>query len=163
MTQEFAKHGSLKVGPGATEVRIARNFPRKVERVWQTLVEPDLLVQWLAPGTVEPHEGGRVTFNFADSGLVIDSTITEFNPPHAVAHSWSNPAESLRPLRFEIVSSGDGARLTLTLQLPAGEDAARFAAGFEAHLEMLAAALEGAPITFPFAMFKAMRAAYRTA
>jgi hypothetical protein len=45
--------------------------------------------------------------------------------------------------------------------MPADEDAGRAAAGWEAHLEMLAAALEEVPIKFPFETFKAARDAYR--
>ena len=57
----------------------------------------------------------------------------------------------------------DGAsrtHLALQLELPAGEDAARSAAGWAAHLEMLAAALAGAPMKFPYPTFKAARAAF---
>ena len=163
MTEEYRRYGALKVVPGATEIRIARSFPQDVGRVWQALVEPDLLVEWLAPGTIEPREGGHAKLNFVDSGIVIDSDVTEFDAPHAVAYSWSGPGEPFRPLRFETKSNGGGTLLTVSLQLPAGEDAARAAAGFEAHLEMLAAALEGVPIKFPFAMYVAMRAAYQSA
>ena len=163
MAEEYTRYGTLKVVPGATEIRMARSFPHTVERVWQALVEPDLLVAWLAPGTIEPREGGQARLNFIDSGIVIDSDVTEFDAPHAVAYSWSGPGEPFRPLRFETKADGDGTLLTVSLQLPAGEDGARAAAGFEAHLEMLAAALEGVPIKFPFAMFKAMRAAYQSA
>lgn len=52
---------------------------------------------------------------------------------------------------------GKGVVLTLTLWIPEGEDAARACAGWDAHLEMLAAALEGVPINFPFEHFKARR------
>jgi uncharacterized protein YndB with AHSA1/START domain len=161
MPEEFTKYGSLKVRPGATEIRIARTFPHSVERVWQALVELDRMAAWLAPGTIDPREGGRIRLDFADSGIVIDSDVVEFDAPYAVAYSWSGPDEPRRPLRFETKADGGGTLLTLTLQLPSGEDAARMAAGFEAHLEMLAAALDGAPIKFPFPTFKAMRAAYR--
>jgi uncharacterized protein YndB with AHSA1/START domain len=161
MPEEFTKYGSLKVRPGVTEIRVARTFPHSVERVWQALVEPELLAEWLAPGTIDPREGGRIRLEFADSGIVIDSDVAEFDAPHAVAYSWSNAGEPHRPLRFETKAEGDGTLLTLTLQLPSGEDAARMAAGFEAHLEMLAAALDGTPIAFPFATFMAMRAVYQ--
>lgn len=163
MADEFAQYGAVTVVPGAVEIRIARAFPHAVERVWQALVEPDQLVLWLAPGAIEPWEGGTARLNFTDSGIVIDSTVTEFDPPRAVAYSWSGPGETLRPLRFETSAKDTGTQLSLTLVLPAGEDAARAAAGFEAHLEMLAAALEGVPIKFPFAMFKALRTAYGVA
>jgi hypothetical protein len=54
-----------------------------------------------------------------------------------------------------------GARLTLIIRTPEGEDAARACAGWEAHLEMLEAALEGVPIKFPFDRFRTAREVYR--
>jgi uncharacterized protein YndB with AHSA1/START domain len=162
MTEEYVPRGSLKVVPGAMEIRITRSFPHSVDRVWKALAESDQLAEWLAPGSIEPFDGGQAKLNFPDSGIVIDSTVSEFDPPRVLAYSWSGPGEPNRPLRFEPAANDDGTVLTMILQLPAGEDAARAAAGFEAHLEMLAAALEGAPIKFPLAKFKAMRMAYQT-
>ena len=75
-------------------------------------------------------------------------------------YSWSSPGQPQRPLRWELQPDGDGARLALTLRLPAGEDPAKACAGFEGHLEMLAAALEGVPIKFPFDLFLKARAGY---
>jgi hypothetical protein len=51
-------------------------------------------------------------------------------------------------------------RLTLRLRVPSSEDAARAAAGWAAHLEMLWAELMGVPVKFPAAAFKAAREAY---
>jgi uncharacterized protein YndB with AHSA1/START domain len=160
MTEQYRPRGTLKVVPGAIEVRIMRSYPHSVDRLWKALAESDQLAEWLAPGSIEPFDGGQAKFNFPDSGIVIDSAVSEFDPPRALAYSWSGPGEPNRPLRFETAADGEGTMLTVKLQLPSGEDAAHTAAGFEAHLEMLAAALAGAPIPFPFAMFKAMRAAY---
>ena len=163
MTFAYTRYGSLKVVPGATSIRIARHFAHSVERVWDALVEPAPLSEWLAPGMIEHHEGGRARLDFIDSGTAIDSVVSEFDAPHAVAYSWSAAGEPVRPLRFETMPSGEGTLLILTLEVPAGEDASRAAAGFEAHLEMLAAALEGVPIRFPFDMYKAVRASYQAA
>jgi uncharacterized protein YndB with AHSA1/START domain len=161
MTEEYKPHGSIRIVPGAMEIHVRRSYTQSVDRVWNALVRSDRLAEWLAPGSIEPFKGGQAKFNFVDSGIVIGSTVSEFDSPRAVAYSWSGPGEPNRPLRFETSVSGEGTILTVKLQLPSGEDAARTAAGFEAHLEMLAAALAGTPITFPFAMFKAMRAAYQ--
>jgi hypothetical protein len=76
-------------------------------------------------------------------------------------YSWSSPGEPLRPVRWELTADGEGTRLTLALRTPQGEDPGRACAGWEAHLEMLEAALEGVPIKFPFERFKAARDAYR--
>lgn len=156
-------NGSLSPSPHGVQFRIERTFPHPVGYVWAMLTEPQHLAQWLAPGTIEPRQGGRARLDFIDSGIVIDSPVTEFKPLRVVAYSWSGPGESVRPLRFALEEVAAGTRLQVTLLVPKGEDAARAAAGFEAHLEMLAAALEGIPIKFPFRLFKELRTAYQTA
>jgi hypothetical protein len=55
----------------------------------------------------------------------------------------------------------EGTQLILTVRLPAGEDIAKACAGFDAHLEMLAAALEGVPIRFPVDHFLKTRRSYQ--
>ncbi len=160
------KSGTLKVGPNGTEARITRHFAKPAADVWAMLTESPLLAQWLAPGTIERRKGGAARLDFQDSGIVIDSTVTEYEPMKAIAYSWSGPGEPVRPLRFSLVQAKedtrpDGTHLEVTLVVPNGEDAARSAAGFEAHLEMLGAALEGVPIKFPFQLFKELRIAYQ--
>ena len=65
------------------------------------------------------------------------------------------------PVVKVVAIEGDEVLLDLTLRMPASEDAGRACAGWDAHLEMLAAALAGVPIKFPFELFKAARDAYR--
>ena len=131
------------------------------EAIWRTLVEPARMAEWLAPGRIEPRAGGAVRLDFADSGTVIESTVSAFEDGRLVAFSWSKPGEPERPVRIELAPDAAATRLTLTVMTPDGEDAARAAAGWAAHLAMLGAALEGAPIPFPFEIFKAAREAYR--
>jgi len=87
--------------------------------------------------------------------------VSVFEDGRLVEYSWSSPGEPQRPVRWEVAPEGEGARLTLTLTVPAAEDPGRACAGWEAHLEMLQAALEGVPIKFPFESFQAAREAYR--
>ncbi|MDR3508798.1 MAG: SRPBCC domain-containing protein [Caulobacteraceae bacterium] len=143
------------------EARLCIMLDEHVEQVWAALTEPEHMVQWLAPGEIELRQGGAARLNFADSGIVIDSTVTAINPLHLLEYSWSGPGEPNRPVRWELEPVGGVVRLDLTLTVPANEDAARAAAGWAAHLEMLAAALAGVPIRFPFDLFKAARAAYQ--
>jgi len=146
---------------GQTQVVLERTFEQPPSSLWSQLTHPAKLPQWLAPGEIEPRVGGVARLDFGVSGAVIDSMVTAFEPHRLLEYSWSAPDEPTRPLRWEIIPAGRGSRLRLILRVPAGEDAARAAAGFEAHLEMLAAALEGVPIKFPFETFKAAREAYR--
>lgn len=143
------------------QVVLERTFEHAPARIWSLLTEPAELPQWLAPGAIELRAGGAARLDFGDSGVVIDSLVTAFDPGRLIEYSWSGPGQPTRPLRWEILPAGQGSRLRLTLRLPASEDAGRSAAGFEAHLEMLAAALEGVPIKFPFETFKTARDAYR--
>src|SRR5690349_6044765 len=143
------------------EIRIERVFPCAPGQIWEHLTKPARLADWLAPGKIEQRLGGAARLDFADSGIAIDSTVTALQIPFILEYSWSSPGQPERPLRFENKIAPGGTRLILTVSIPASEDAPRTAAGFEAHLEMLAAALEGVPIKFPFPLFKDLRAAYQ--
>ncbi|WP_374574497.1 SRPBCC family protein [Phenylobacterium sp.] len=160
-TGEELDLGVLTKGDGFTEGRLTRVFDHSPAKVWTALTDPARIVEWLAPGEIADRVGGPAKLNFVDSGIVIDSQVTAYETPRLLEYSWSGPGEPLRPLRWEVEPEGDGSRLTLTLRVPEGEDAARSCAGWEAHLEMLAAALEGVPIKFPFERFKTTREAYK--
>ena len=154
-TAELSKADGQVVG---VMTRVSEHPP---QAIWRMLTDPARLPEWLAPGRIEPRVGGAARLDFADSGTVIDSRVTAYDEGRLVEYSWSSPDEPQRPVRWEIAPEGEGSRLTLTLKTPAGEDPGRACAGWEAHLEMLEAALEGVPIKFPFERFKSARDAYR--
>lgn len=153
--------GRLRRLDDGFEGRIERLVEHDRNAVWRMLTEPQALAQWLAPGTIELRPGGAVHIDFADSGTTIDSIVLALDPPRLLEYSWSSGNEPQRPMRWELHPAGNATRLILTLRLPAGEDAAKACAGFEAHLEMLLAALEGIPIRFPFDHFLKARQAYQ--
>ena len=153
--------GTLRKVGDRLEGRIERLIEHDQQAVWNMLTVPERLAEWLAPGTIELRRGGAAKLNFTDSGIVIDSEVTEYDPPRLLEYSWSGPGEPLRPLRWELAPAESGTRLTLTVSIPANEDIARTCAGWEAHLMMLAAALEGVPIKFPFDRFKTTREQYK--
>ncbi|MBI5323632.1 SRPBCC family protein [Bradyrhizobium sp.] len=144
------------------EARIERTLKHDQEAVWRMLTDSSLLPQWLAPGDLALSKGGAARLNFPESGTNVESVVTEVDPPRLIEYSWSSPGEPDRPLRWEAVATPGGTRLSLTLGIPDSEDIARTCAGWDAHLEMFAAAMEGVPIKFPFERFKAAREAYRT-
>jgi uncharacterized protein YndB with AHSA1/START domain len=131
-----------------------------LQEVWAALTAPDRLPQWLAPGDIQLRLGGVARLDFEDSGGVIDSRVTAYEPERLLEYSWSIPGEPLRPLRWMLEPLGSATLLTLRLTVPANEDAARAAAGWAAHLEMLQASLLGAPARFPYPVFKGAREAY---
>lgn len=152
---KFTRNGDVM------EAKMKRVLDDSLDRVWVALTDSEELVKWLAPGEIELWEGGSAKLNFTDSGIVIDSKVTAIEPLSVLEYSWSGPGEPLRPVRWDMRPKGDEVELDLTLRMPASEDAGRSCAGWDAHLEMLAAALAGVPIKFPFELFKAARDAYR--
>jgi uncharacterized protein YndB with AHSA1/START domain len=161
MTQENEKIGTIERGSGCYHATLERFLAHDQAQVWAMLTEPDRMVEWLAPGEIELRKGGVAKLNFTDNGIVIDSEVSAFEPPRLLEYSWSSPGEPKRPVRWETAPDASGTRLTLTLQLPEDEDVARSCAGWEAHLMMLLAAIEGVSIKFPFERFQATREAYK--
>ncbi|MBZ9798680.1 SRPBCC family protein [Mesorhizobium sp. ES1-4] len=141
-----------RVGDGF-EARLDRLIGHDRNAIWHMLTAPKALAQWLAPGSIELRAGGVVHIDFAESGRTIKSTVLQLDPPRLLEYSWSSGDEPKRPLRWELTATADGTQLVMTLRLPAGEDIAKACAGFDAHLEMLGAALEGVPIGFPVDFF----------
>lgn len=162
MSEEQTPFGTIRVLPDGshegTLQRVYEGHPRA--RVWRMLTEPAEFAQWIAPGTIELRPGGAVKIDFQDSGTAIASTVLALEPERLLSYSWSSAGEPERPLRWQLDDVPGGTRLTLTVHTPAGEDAAKACAGFEGHLDMLAGALEGVPIKFPFQRFLDARAAY---
>jgi len=161
MTDANEKLGTIRRADGCWEARLERVLDHDQAVVWALLTEPGRLAEWLAPGEIELCEGGAAKLNFTDSGIVIDSVVTAFDPPRLLEYSWSSPGEPARPLRWETAPADGGTRLSLTLRIPEDEDVAKSCAGWEAHLMMLMAAIEGVPVKFPFERFMATRAAYK--
>jgi uncharacterized protein YndB with AHSA1/START domain len=153
---------TAKFSHGATTVtaRFDLTLDEPAYEIWSFLTQPDRLPQWLAPGRIELEVGGAARLDFEDSGIVIDSRVTRCSAPRSLAYSWSSPGQPLRPVRWSLEADAGRTHVTLELELPAGEDVARSAAGWAAHLEMLAAAVAGAPMKFPFPTFKAAREAF---
>lgn len=162
MSDDALQLGSITAHGDGHQGRLTRQFDHPASKVWGMLTESPLMAQWLSAGTIEQRQGGKVRIDFVDSGIVIDSSVTAFQAGKLLEYSWSSGNEPQRPLRWELAPTAEGTQLTLTVGVPAGEDAAKACAGFEGHLEMLAAALEGVPIKFPFETYMKARAGYKT-
>jgi len=160
MSESNEKLGTIQKLGEYYKARLVRVLDHDQNAVWAMLTDPGRIVEWLAPGEIELRKGGAAKLNFIDSGIVINSKVSEFEAPHLLEYSWSGPGEPLRPLRWETEAIENGTRLSLTLRTPEDEDIARTCAGWEAHLMMLMAAIEGVPIKFPFDQFMSSREQY---
>lgn len=153
--------GTIECTPQGIEGRLQRYYSHAPGIVWAMLTEPAQMAKWLAPGTIDLRQGGAVRIDFADSGVVIDSKITDLDAQRVLEYSWSSGQQPDRPLRWVLTPESDGTRLSLSVRLPVDEDAAKACAGFDGHLDMLAAALEGVPVKFPLALYLQARKHYQ--
>ncbi len=160
MTDQNEALGTIEHRGRTYQAKLERLIPHPPAAVWAMLTDQAKFVDWLAPGEIELRTGGAAKLNFVDSGIVIDSTVSACEPEQLLEYSWSGPGEPERPVRYELEPAGSDTRLVLTLTTPDDEDIARSCAGWEAHLMMLLAAIEGVPIKFPFERFQATRAEY---
>ena len=88
-------------------VRFERMLPGPIERVWEYLTDGEKRARWFCGGETEPQVGGKVQMNFHNASLSskpdIDppekygdmpekmsfgGTVTRYEPPHALAHTW---------------------------------------------------------------------------
>jgi uncharacterized protein YndB with AHSA1/START domain len=161
MPEHDVELGTIKRTRGWFEARLERFLEHDQQAVWTMLTDSARVPEWLAPGELSLKKGGSAKLNFPESGTIIDSRVTAVDPPRLIEYSWSGPGEPERPVRWETIAETGGTRLILTLRIPDTEDIARSCAGWEAHLQMLLAAIEGVPIKFPFDRFKATRESYK--
>lgn len=161
MSENDNQAGRVRRVDGGVEGRIERVYGHDQAALWRMLTDPQGFAQWLAPGTIELRAGGAVRIDFADSGILIDSKVLAIDAPRLLEYSWSSGNEPARPLRWELNPVQGGTQLVLTVRIPDGEDAPKAVAGFDAHLDMLAGALEGVPIKFPFDRYMAARKLYQ--
>jgi uncharacterized protein YndB with AHSA1/START domain len=146
-------------GPG--ELRIVRNLPGPIERVWEYLTDADKRGRWFAGGPMEPRKGGKITLRFRhkdlapqetppagyekyhDPGASMEGVVTRFEPPHVLAYTFGGPDSEVT---FELTEQGENVRLVL-IHRAKGEDLdymADFGAGWHTHVSHLLALLEGA-------------------
>jgi uncharacterized protein YndB with AHSA1/START domain len=150
--------------PAATVLRFDRRLPHPPTVVWTSLTDSDRRAEWLAPGEIDPREGGRVHLAFADGGTVIGSTVTAVDAGRLLEFGWTSAKEDGGPVRWEVWDAeGGGTRLTLTCTLPPEANAGRTAAAWHLHLEMLERALAGEPAAWSMPRFAELRAHYTAA
>lgn len=161
MSEDSNQPGQVRRVDDGVEGRIERVYAHGPAALWRMLTDPQAMAQWLAPGTIDLRAGGAVRIDFADSGTLIDSTVLAIDAQRLLEYSWSSGSEPARPLRWELNPVAGGTQLVLTVRIPVGEDASKAVAGFDAHLDMLAGALEGVPIKFPFQRYLDARKHYQ--
>lgn len=124
-------------------VRLVRDLPGPIERVWAFLTDPKFLSRWFSDGVVADRVGGEVRFEMGAEGR-----ITVHQPPRVLEYTW-NELDHSRGLivdslvRWELEEAGDRVRLTLTHMRLSEVEAAFHGAGWHTFLDRLRASLDG--------------------
>jgi uncharacterized protein YndB with AHSA1/START domain len=138
-----APKGEVSVKDDRLQVVFNRRYRHPIEKVWAALTTPERLADWFGAAEVDMREGGviRMTFNKA---FVKEFRIVRIDAPRLFAWAWTIDGLETS-VRFELEPDGDGCRLTLTHSglSPRAGDGAGVRAGWHAHLEGLADALDG--------------------
>lgn len=137
---------------------IRRVLPGPIERVWSYLTESDLRGKWLASGEMEMKVGAPFRLTWRNDELTdppgkrpegfgeehsMQCEITELDPPHKIGFTWGSTGGVV----IELVERQNSVLLTLIHRRIRDRSAlANIAPGWHAHLDVLAARIEGNPI-----------------
>ncbi|MGH8264576.1 MAG: SRPBCC family protein [Steroidobacteraceae bacterium] len=134
---------------------IQRFLPGPIERVWAYLTENDLRRKWLAAGEMDMKVGAPFELVWRNSELTdppgrrpegfgeehrMQSEITELDPPRKLSFTWGKSGG----VTFTLEPRGERVLLTVVhRRLPDRGMMVGVSTGWHAHLDMLAARLNG--------------------
>jgi uncharacterized protein YndB with AHSA1/START domain len=137
--------GSLRAEDGKAVVRMVDHFDTGVADLWSALTDPQRLARWVAQVDGELRLGGEFVARFT-SGWEGPGRVDVCQPPRRLLVTLSPGQDDQTVIEAEIFPEGDR-RTRLVLEergLPLTE-AAGHGAGWQAHIEDLAAHLAGRP------------------
>lgn len=151
---------------------IQRLLPGPIERVWSWLTQSDLRAKWLASGDMPMTAGAPFSLTWRNNeltdppgtrpeGMSGEHTaacrVIEADPPNRLRYDWTGVGE----VTFELQSVGEKVLLTLTHSgIPDRGTLLGVSAGWHAHLDLMAARLEGTAPKPHWDNYTALRADY---
>lgn len=138
-----------------TQLRYMRRLRHSVDKVWTAITDPVHLIAWWGAADVDLVPGGKFSVEWLNTDehgnrppepTILHGVITELDPPRVLEID----GDVHGTLRFELRAADNGTVLTFssTLEIPE-EFLFKHAAGWHAHLEFLAEALDGRPVDWP--------------
>lgn len=144
------------VSPSPGTIRFERFFDAPIARVWEYIVDDEKRGRWFCSGPLEQRVGGQLRFTFqhdnlsangapypmaylATKGMVAEGTVIAIDPPNLLTINWGGEGE-----RTTFALSAVSANRTKLVLTESGlEDVRDNAAGWHAHLAVLADRLQG--------------------
>jgi uncharacterized protein YndB with AHSA1/START domain len=154
------KNDDLGAFNAAGEVRLVRQLPGPIERVWEYLTNPEKRALWLAGGPLDVRIGGALELRFRHRDLTAEETpeeyrdmgdscdftgrVTRCEPPRLLSYTWGFPVGS--EVTFELTPQGGKVQMVLTHRRLGNDPDTNpgVATGWHSHVALLLARLEGA-------------------
>ncbi len=145
--------GRVSVADGDLQVVFRRHYKRPIEKVWAAVTTPERLADWLAEASFEPKAGSTIVVSWPSADYRMTGRVVAYDPPTRFAWTWPLDGRDT-VVSFDLEADGPdgdgGCRLTLTHAglSPAGREGDGVRAGWHAHLDGVADAIDGRATTW---------------
>jgi uncharacterized protein YndB with AHSA1/START domain len=136
--------GSLRAVDGKAVVRMEDTFDTDVDDLWSALTDPQRLAHWIARVDGDLRLGGEFRVSFT-SGWEGPGRVDVCDPPRRLMVTLSQDEDDPTVIAAELTPDGDQTRLVVEERGLPLEEGAGHGAGWQAHIEDLAAYLAGRP------------------
>jgi uncharacterized protein YndB with AHSA1/START domain len=136
--------GSLRAVDGKAVVRMEDVFDTGIDDLWSALTDPQRLARWIARVEGDLRLGGEFRASFT-SGWEGPGRVDVCDPPRRLLVTMSQDEDDDTVIAAELVPDGDQTRLVVEERGLPLDEAAAHGAGWQAHVEDLAAHLAGRP------------------
>ena len=136
--------GSVRAEDGKAVVRMEDRYRTDVDDLWSAITDPRRLARWVARVDGDLRVGGAFHASFT-SGWEGPGRVDVCEPPRRLLVTMSPGEDDQTEIEAELVRDGEVTRLVIEERgIPLGE-APDHGAGWQAHVEDLAAHLAGRP------------------
>jgi uncharacterized protein YndB with AHSA1/START domain len=136
--------GSLRAVDGKAVVRMEDSFDTGIDDLWSAITEPERLARWIGKVEGDLRLGGEFRASFTSS-YEGPGRVDVCDPPRRLQVTMDPGQEDQTVLEAELSPDGDGTRLIVEERGFPLDNAAAYGAGWQAHIEDLAAHLTGRP------------------
>jgi uncharacterized protein YndB with AHSA1/START domain len=152
--------GSLRATGARVAVRMEDRYSTHVDDLWLAITDPQRLARWVARVDGDFRPGGEFWASFV-SGWEGPGRVEVCDRPRRLLVTMSPGQEDQTVIEVELAADGDTTRLVLEERGFPLDEAAAHAAGWQAHVEDLAAHLAGRPSMDWRTRWTALLPAYR--
>ena len=149
-----------RLDDGTGAVRMEDVYATEIEDLWSALTDPARLARWIAEVQGELRIGGQIQARFT-STWEGPGRIEVCERPHRLVVTMAPGAPDQTVIEATLTAAGDKTRLVIEERGLPLDSLDAYGAGWQAHVEDLAAHLSGRPASDWRTRWTALRPAYR--